>query len=140
MQCSVYVSEQFSRKSSPAVIAQLGERKTEDLKVSGSIPDCGNLFSREQFFAHNSTKQVQEMVMRMSTIRVIRVCPNISQFPKLVLSKSRFLMLRDFFVSRTNLILHYSSSMPRSCFKFVNNSPVSYTITTCLNYSRTKLS
>ena len=24
-----------------AVIAQLGERKTEDLKVSGSIPDCG---------------------------------------------------------------------------------------------------
>ena len=27
-----------------AVIAQLGERKTEDLKVSGSIPDCGNLF------------------------------------------------------------------------------------------------
>ena len=26
---------------STAVIAQLGERKTEDLKVSGSIPDCG---------------------------------------------------------------------------------------------------
>ena len=25
-----------------AVIAQLGERKTEDLKVSGSIPDCGS--------------------------------------------------------------------------------------------------
>ena len=29
---------------STAVIAQLGERKTEDLKVSGSIPDCGNDF------------------------------------------------------------------------------------------------
>ena len=27
-----------------AVIAQLGERKTEDLKVSGSIPDCGRTF------------------------------------------------------------------------------------------------
>ena len=27
-----------------AVIAQLGERKTEDLKVSGSIPDCGSPF------------------------------------------------------------------------------------------------
>jgi hypothetical protein len=27
--------------SRAAVIAQLGERKTEDLKVSGSIPDCG---------------------------------------------------------------------------------------------------
>ena len=27
-----------------AVIAQLGERKTEDLKVSGSIPDCGSRF------------------------------------------------------------------------------------------------
>ena len=27
-----------------AVIAQLGERKTEDLKVSGSIPDCGSTF------------------------------------------------------------------------------------------------
>ena len=27
-----------------AVIAQLGERKTEDLKVSGSIPDDGTLF------------------------------------------------------------------------------------------------
>ena len=27
-----------------AVIAQLGERKTEDLKVSGSIPDCGKPF------------------------------------------------------------------------------------------------
>ena len=71
MQCSVYVSEQFKRKSSPAVIAQLGERKTEDLKVSGSIPDCGKLFWQEHFFAHNSTKQVQEMFMRMSTILVI---------------------------------------------------------------------
>ena len=30
--------------SSAAVIAQLGERKTEDLKVSGSIPDCGTHF------------------------------------------------------------------------------------------------
>ena len=29
-----------------AVIAQLGERKTEDLKVSGSIPDCGTRFAR----------------------------------------------------------------------------------------------
>jgi hypothetical protein len=28
-----------------AVIAQLGERKTEDLKVSGSIPDDGNYFA-----------------------------------------------------------------------------------------------
>ena len=27
-----------------AVIAQLGELKTEDLKVSGSIPDCGTTF------------------------------------------------------------------------------------------------
>ena len=35
----------FSPVSSlPAVIAQLGERKTEDLKVSGSIPDCGTFF------------------------------------------------------------------------------------------------
>ena len=25
----------------PAVIAQLGERKTEDLEVAGSIPACG---------------------------------------------------------------------------------------------------
>jgi hypothetical protein len=31
-------------ESLPAVIAQLGERKTEDLKVSGSIPDCGKHF------------------------------------------------------------------------------------------------
>ena len=30
-----------------AVIAQLGERKTEDLKVSGSIPDCGSFFPSE---------------------------------------------------------------------------------------------
>ena len=29
-----------------AVIAQLGERKTEDLKVSGSIPDCGTTFDQ----------------------------------------------------------------------------------------------
>jgi hypothetical protein len=35
---------------SPAVIAQLGERKTEDLKVSGSIPDCGKLFFQNHFF------------------------------------------------------------------------------------------
>ena len=35
----VYFSRGFT-----AVIAQLGERKTEDLKVSGSIPDCGNAF------------------------------------------------------------------------------------------------
>ena len=27
-----------------AVIAQLGERQTEDLKVPGSIPGLGNLF------------------------------------------------------------------------------------------------
>ena len=30
-----------------AVIAQLGERKTEDLKVSGSIPDCGISFASD---------------------------------------------------------------------------------------------
>ena len=31
-----------------AVIAQLGERKTEDLKVSGSIPDCGSRFAASE--------------------------------------------------------------------------------------------
>ena len=36
-------------EQSTAVIAQLGERKTEDLKVSGSIPDCGSfLFLRPE--------------------------------------------------------------------------------------------
>ena len=34
-----------------AVIAQLGERKTEDLKVSGSIPDCGMFLPKTSFFA-----------------------------------------------------------------------------------------
>ena len=34
--------QQCFRRSNTAVIAQLGERKTEDLKVSGSIPDDGN--------------------------------------------------------------------------------------------------
>jgi hypothetical protein len=34
----------FARRQQ-AVIAQLGERKTEDLKVSGSIPDDGNSFA-----------------------------------------------------------------------------------------------
>ena len=38
-----YIHCHFSVKPS-AVIAQLGERKTEDLKVSGSIPDCGKFF------------------------------------------------------------------------------------------------
>ena len=33
-----------------AVIAQLGERKTEDLKVSGSIPDCGILLLKTEVF------------------------------------------------------------------------------------------
>ena len=36
-----------------AVIAQLGERKTEDLKVSGSIPDCGTLFAEDIFFCQD---------------------------------------------------------------------------------------
>ena len=36
--------------SSTAVIAQLGERKTEDLKVSGSIPDCGKFCLGEYTF------------------------------------------------------------------------------------------
>ena len=36
-----------------AVIAQLGERKTEDLKVSGSIPDCGNRFDKITFSEKN---------------------------------------------------------------------------------------
>ena len=34
----------FFHNGRTAVIAQLGERKTEDLKVSGSIPDCGIIF------------------------------------------------------------------------------------------------
>ena len=37
---TLYLFMQFFEVST-AVIAQLGERKTEDLKVSGSIPDCG---------------------------------------------------------------------------------------------------
>ena len=37
-----------------AVIAQLGERKTEDLKVSGSIPDCGNRFDKSTFYENNT--------------------------------------------------------------------------------------
>ena len=40
---AAYVLQCF-RRSNTAVIAQLGERKTEDLKVSGSIPDCGSSF------------------------------------------------------------------------------------------------
>ena len=40
------VSIMLSFRLFTAVIAQLGERKTEDLKVSGSIPDCGNFFPR----------------------------------------------------------------------------------------------
>ena len=36
-----------------AVIAQLGERKTEDLKVSGSIPDCGSCFDKRIFSEKN---------------------------------------------------------------------------------------
>ena len=36
-----------------AVIAQLGERKTEDLKVSGSIPDCGTFFAEDIFFCQD---------------------------------------------------------------------------------------
>jgi hypothetical protein len=39
----IYLSV-LALSSSAAVIAQLGERKTEDLKVSGSIPDDGNVF------------------------------------------------------------------------------------------------
>ena len=45
-----FLSDYFCLMSSAAVIAQLGERKTEDLKVSGSIPDCGKLFIRRQIF------------------------------------------------------------------------------------------
>ena len=36
-----------------AVIAQLGERQTEDLKVPGSIPGRGNFFF---IFGHTNTK------------------------------------------------------------------------------------
>jgi hypothetical protein len=34
----------FAVKESQAAIAQLGERQTEDLKVTGSIPVRGNCF------------------------------------------------------------------------------------------------
>ena len=37
-------SESFHDIFYKAVIAQLGERQTEDLKVSGSIPDRGSIF------------------------------------------------------------------------------------------------
>ena len=42
---TLYLDMHF-RWLSTAVIAQLGERKTEDLKVSGSIPDCGSCFDK----------------------------------------------------------------------------------------------
>ena len=47
-----YVFTCFSG-SRTAVIAQLGERKTEDLKVSGSIPDCGSRFDKGIFSEKN---------------------------------------------------------------------------------------
>ena len=46
------------RPPSTAVIAQLGERKTEDLKVSGSIPDCGSCFDRSTFYENNTLLKV----------------------------------------------------------------------------------
>ena len=46
-----------------AAVAQLGERQTEDLKVSGSIPDCGNI----SFYPYMSTAS-PESVHHFSTI------------------------------------------------------------------------
>lgn len=49
---TLYVFMHFSMWNT-AVIAQLGERKTEDLKVSGSIPDCGSRFDKRIFSEKN---------------------------------------------------------------------------------------
>ena len=48
---AIFIYAFFERGS--AVIAQLGERKTEDLKVSGSIPDCGSCFDKSTFYENN---------------------------------------------------------------------------------------
>ena len=49
---TLYLFMQFFEVNT-AVIAQLGERKTEDLKVSGSIPDCGSHFDKRTFSEKN---------------------------------------------------------------------------------------
>ena len=40
--CKIEIFFQFHSSFQQAVIAQLGERQTEDLKVPGSIPGRGN--------------------------------------------------------------------------------------------------
>ena len=52
-----------------AVIAQLGERKTEDLKVSGSIPDCGTFLLKTEVFNYfRSSLSIKQM--RVSLVHV----------------------------------------------------------------------
>jgi hypothetical protein len=70
------VSGYFPTFLTPAVIAQLGERKTEDLKVSGSIPDCGKLFfgfckifSFSEF--RNNEKKLKTVILKSAAVPIL---------------------------------------------------------------------
>jgi hypothetical protein len=66
-----YLADYFGVISSAAVIAQLGERKTEDLKVSGSIPDCGKVFYPETNFSIFTNFEKNEKKMKTVILLLI---------------------------------------------------------------------
>ena len=64
-----FLSDYFCLMSSAAVIAQLGERKTEDLKVSGSIPDCGKPFAPVTLFVDLSCGPLRSLFVLTTNIK-----------------------------------------------------------------------